>query len=294
MFLPVTPRGTTRLERKALATTYQVDDLLAEARTGRLRLPHFQRGMKWQDKDRIDLLDSLYRGFPIGTLLFWQRRVERAEVQWGDLKLEAPARQDGFLIVDGQQRVTTLVSTLLVPHAPGDRAILFDLERDEFRYGRIREPKQWVVPEVEPEPHEIPAYVLFDSSRLIQWVAASARAVPKALIERALDCGKRLREYRIPVYIVDTDDEDMLRVIFDRTNRTGRRLDDTDVFPRASTAQSSPIAPLALARLARRRLARSSGEPTAIHRCDQERRKHVRAEPFASRRGRGVADTALV
>jgi hypothetical protein len=246
--------GTPRLERRAEATTYQVDDLLAELREGRLRMPHFQRGMKWTDSDRIDLFDSLYRGFPIGTLLFWKHPVKAETVQFSDLQFEAPARADGLLIVDGQQRVTTLASASLVSRAPGDRSILFDLEKEEFRYGRIREVAPSLLPDAVSPQNDIPVQELIDSSRLIQWVARRSRDLRPQLIERAVECGKRLREYRVPVYIVDTKDEDVLRTIFDRTNRTGRRLDDADVFTAlfATVQPNEESAEISLERVVRR------------------------------------------
>jgi hypothetical protein len=227
---PGSIRKTSRLERRAEATTYQVDDLLAEVRDGRLRKPHFQRGMKWNDKDRTDFFDSLYRGFPIGTLLFWKHAFNAGEVSFGDLEIRAQPRADGLFIVDGQQRVTTLASALLVPRPTGARMILFDLETEEFRYGKIREAPPSLFRDTAEISTQIGVHELFDSSLLIKWVAHRMRDLPPLLVERALDCGKRLREYRVPVYVVDTGDEDVLRTIFDRTNRTGRRLDDTDVF----------------------------------------------------------------
>jgi hypothetical protein len=249
-----TARGTTRLERTAEATTWQVDDLLAELREGRLRMPPFQRGMKWQDEDRIDLFDSLYRGFPIGTLLVWRHHLDPGEVRFGDLAFEARGRQDGFLIVDGQQRVTTLASALLVPRAAGERTILFDLETEEFRYGRAREDTPSGFPGAAPQASDIPVHELFDSSRLIQWLARRTRGLPPAIIDRALECGKRLRQYRVPVNIVNTADEDVVLTIFDRTNRTGRRLDDADVFTAlfATIRPQDESAEVSLERVARR------------------------------------------
>lgn len=128
--------STTRLERRPEATAYQVDDLLLMARDGRLRVPRFQRGLRWRDRDRLDLLDSIYRGFPIGTLLFWKRSADAASVSLGDLSLDAPARDDALWIVDGQQRIATLASTLLVPSQPDKRAVHFNLETEEFVYAR--------------------------------------------------------------------------------------------------------------------------------------------------------------
>jgi hypothetical protein len=230
----VSSDAPARLERRPEATAYQVDDLLAKARTGQLRLPRFQRRLKWRDQDRIALFDSLYRGFPIGTLLLWKHDGPDEAVAFGELQVEARKRDDAFYIVDGQQRVATLASTLLLSRDAGDRTVLFDLQTEEFHYGRItKSPAELSLPGHVPTtetPQQVPVHTLFDASRLIEWIVERRGALPTGLVQRALECGKRLREYRIPAYVVEVDDEDVLRTIFDRTNRTGRRLDETDVF----------------------------------------------------------------
>jgi len=37
---------------------------------GHVRVPSFQRGLRWEASDVQDLFDSIYRGYPIGSLLF--------------------------------------------------------------------------------------------------------------------------------------------------------------------------------------------------------------------------------
>ncbi len=49
-------------------------------------------------------------------------------------------------------------------------------------------------------------------------------------MRRARRLNKLIREYKIPAYIVESDDTETLGVIFDRVNRAGRRLDRSDVF----------------------------------------------------------------
>lgn len=242
--------GRTRLERRPEATSFQVDDLLARVRAGHLRLPHFQRPQKWQARDRLDLFDSLYRGFPIGTLLLWKSRAPAGMVAFGDYSVEVDDRADALWIVDGQQRVTTLASSLLVRHSPGERALLFDLVEQRFLYGRV--PDDGAAQLGVEEPRVALVEDLFDSTRAISWMAARMRSLTPELVQRALDCGKRLREYQVPVYIVETDDEDVLREIFGRINRTGRRLDDTDVFTALFATRSEAGERIDLGHVARR------------------------------------------
>src|SRR5690606_16118991 len=73
---------------------------------GEIGLPDIQRPFVWNNAKIRDLFDSIYRGYPIGYLLFWQVGVEDANPRTigVDHKQKAPK----LLIVDGQQRLTAL------------------------------------------------------------------------------------------------------------------------------------------------------------------------------------------
>lgn len=58
------------------ATSYTIADLIELVLEGRLRIPRFQRGLRWQWEDARRLFDSIARGYPIGSLLFWARPAE--------------------------------------------------------------------------------------------------------------------------------------------------------------------------------------------------------------------------
>ncbi|PRQ07060.1 DUF262 domain-containing protein [Enhygromyxa salina] len=88
-----------RLDRK-------LDLAVAE---GQLRMPGFQRAFRWEAKDRWALLDSIYRGYPVGTLLLWKNPPSATEAgrPLGVMGVAKP-QGDRYLVVDGQQRLTTL------------------------------------------------------------------------------------------------------------------------------------------------------------------------------------------
>jgi hypothetical protein len=46
--------------------------LFRRVRNGELRIPAFQRGFVWTEEKILSLLDSVYRGYPIGSLLLWK------------------------------------------------------------------------------------------------------------------------------------------------------------------------------------------------------------------------------
>jgi len=85
---------------------YDLDGLLHYIDIGDIGLPDIQRPFVWSNAKVRDLLDSMYRGFPVGYLLFWENQATAGAKQIGtaDKAHKTPAR----LIVDGQQRLTSL------------------------------------------------------------------------------------------------------------------------------------------------------------------------------------------
>src|SRR5882724_8232701 len=95
------------------ARVFRVEELLVHARAGRIRMPRFQRGFKWGRPDVGKLLDSIWRGYPIGALLLWSKIGAAGQVMLGDLTFEVSEQSSAWFVVDGQQRIVSLVSTLL-------------------------------------------------------------------------------------------------------------------------------------------------------------------------------------
>ncbi|MFZ5751832.1 MAG: GmrSD restriction endonuclease domain-containing protein [Pseudomonadota bacterium] len=98
-------------------------DLLAEARAGRLQLPDFQRSYVWGDEDVRMLIASILRGFPVGALLtlrsggpvsFRPRLLEGVEAA-RQAAGEGPAQPAEELLLDGQQRITSLFGAMASP-----------------------------------------------------------------------------------------------------------------------------------------------------------------------------------
>lgn len=81
-----------------------IGTILSQIDLGAMALPEFQRGYVWNRDQVRELMNSLYRRYPVGSLLIWKTRTENANAK-GDQPL-----QQGYvdLILDGQQRITTL------------------------------------------------------------------------------------------------------------------------------------------------------------------------------------------
>lgn len=89
--------------------SYSLSKLIEDIEMGEIGLPDIQRPFVWTPTKVRDLFDSMYKGFPVGYLLFWANTLAEGSRQIGtDSKQKVPR----LLIVDGQQRLTSLYSVL--------------------------------------------------------------------------------------------------------------------------------------------------------------------------------------
>jgi len=84
--------------------------LFADIDAGRTKLPMFQRDFVWDKSQTAKLIDSILKGFPVGTFILWKTRDRfRHFRELGNLKLpEPPAGDSVQYVLDGQQRITSL------------------------------------------------------------------------------------------------------------------------------------------------------------------------------------------
>lgn len=111
-----------------------LSDTLQAVRDGRLVPAAFQRPYVWRQADVTALWESLLNGWPIGSFLIWKpgAGVDQAKAgrsRLGPIQAVTGTRWTG-MILDGQQRLTTLAWSMLASDAPRpDPASLFDAER---------------------------------------------------------------------------------------------------------------------------------------------------------------------
>lgn len=219
-----TESNPSTLRRRPEARGFRVEQLLHEAADGRLRIPNFQRPLRWRSRNVIEFFDSIRRGFPVGNLLLSRAEADAAVVNYGPVTIHSPKQAAALWVVDGQQRITALAATLLrgetVPR--GDYwSIWYDLEKEEFRQ----------LLKKEPEPSWIPLNVLGDSVKQLKWIRNWPSAVEREdLVNRAFELGKSIREYEMPAYIVEGTGQGLLRLIFTRVNTGGVDMRESEIF----------------------------------------------------------------
>lgn len=82
-----------------------VDDLLSNIKSGTIAIPEMQRPFVWDTSQVRDLMDSLYKGFPVGYIIIWQNP---------DVKLKDGSIAIGKkVLIDGQQRITAMAAAIV-------------------------------------------------------------------------------------------------------------------------------------------------------------------------------------
>ncbi len=102
------------------STKTRLADLLKDVVIGKIQLPDFQRGWVWDDDHIRSLLVSIARAFPIGAVMLLQNggeaRFKVRPVEGIDPSGVSPGKVE-LLILDGQQRLTSLVQVLMLEQA---------------------------------------------------------------------------------------------------------------------------------------------------------------------------------
>lgn len=191
---------------------------------GQIRIPEFQRGFVWDADAVAFFMDSLYRNYPVGSLLFWRTKEPlRSERRLGPFELQKKDPDYPWdYVLDGQQRITSIFGVFQTElEAKGDidwTKIYFDFKADagiqESQFLALKDA------DVNPDRH-FPLNCLFDP---IAYRKAT-NLLSDDDIPKIDELQATFKEIRIPIQLINTEDRAAVAIIFERINRAGVPLD---------------------------------------------------------------------
>jgi len=203
-----------------------IEELLEEIKCGELRVPRFQRPFVWKPSDMLALFESIYKGYPIGSLLFWQSAepIESLD-KVGPLEVPKPPTQSISYILDGHQRLATLLGGLLLPQeAPkGPKQqdwrwwVWFDLKEQEFIH----------VPKKTPETHLLPLRSVLktvDFLKIAQTLQETFPDMASKFIEEAEQLARKIKNYKVAIIRITKGDINQAVEIFSILNKAGQEI----------------------------------------------------------------------
>lgn len=189
--------------------------------SGNYVIPEFQRSFVWTPKMMIDLFDSIIKGFPIGSIILWKPDTDDFSIINNIEGVETPKQSNGerYYILDGRQRITTLVSVLKQSGNYHD-AIYVDLDTfDVFGKSKQKNPLWISVAEA------FDAYALVEYIEKLKKMSLEDEEI-RQYAEKAKKLNKILISYEIGSITVRGGRIDEAVEIFYRLNSKG-----TDISP---------------------------------------------------------------
>jgi hypothetical protein len=211
------------IPQRYAVTQHPIGTILAWVKSGEVAIPEIQRPFVWEAVKVRNLLDSLYRGYPIGYLVAWRNPT----VKLKDGTLSAGKR----ILIDGQQRVTALIAALLgrdvltKDYETVRIRIAFHPQEERFEVANsfIRKDAAWI---------EDVAEVFAPTMRVLQLVKDYCLRNPGVSPDTAFSSIDRLQgivnNHVGVIELADDLDVETVTEIFIRVNSAGAELSQAD------------------------------------------------------------------
>ncbi|MHA1864339.1 MAG: DUF262 domain-containing protein, partial [Candidatus Thorarchaeota archaeon] len=100
-------------------------NLLNDIERGLVKIPQFQRDFVWTKEKSARLLDSIVKGYPIGTFILWKTKESLRTVRnLGSAHLpDTPPGDFIHYVLDGQQRLTSLFASIKGLEVPREERV---------------------------------------------------------------------------------------------------------------------------------------------------------------------------
>jgi len=203
-----------------------IDELFTDIKEGKVRIPSFHRPFVWQSTDILSLFDSVYSGYPIGSLLLWETQQDLTSSSLiGPLEIPDAPPPISY-ILDGQQRLSSLYGVLKLQKGfkrgviPDDWKwwLWFDLKDGNFTYLKKGE--------------KLPSHYfsLRAILRTVDFLAETQRINSECgnesskYIEVAEKLAQQFKTYKIAITRIKGGDLDSAIEIFSRLHSKGKNM----------------------------------------------------------------------
>lgn len=191
----------------------KISDLIENYRSGKIVIPEFQRDYVWKPSKAALLIDSLYQGFPISSLLLWQS--DESVKSRPDVPNPTRTSQINWLI-DGQQRVRTLEKIF----AGDEIEVVFHPELNKFQLANAATGK---------DRNWIRVADIWDNTAYRQILRGSDGSSASERWEQKLEGVRNILSYEVPAVCMTGHTFDQAVDVFERINTQGSKLKNEDI-----------------------------------------------------------------
>ncbi|MBS3044397.1 DUF262 domain-containing protein [Enterobacter asburiae] len=208
---------------KITPSSPRLASLLSDVERGNIKIPVFQREYIWTDDQIISLLDSIYRGYPVGSLLMWSTREElKHERNVGGFSLpNTPEDYPVNYILDGQQRLTTLYGVFHSDENTSDAELA-----DRFNICFLPDEDVFVHYSAAKGKNKIQLNKILDTTKLLVELPAFNDAQKNNIAKLT----ESFKDYEFPVVTIRERSNKEVCSIFQRINSSGTPLSNLELL----------------------------------------------------------------
>lgn len=207
----------------------KIDKIIKRVDDGDIKIPAFQRGYVWKQNQILELLESVYNEYPIGSVLLW-KTTDKIKSTRNIAGYQIPMKDESYpvnYVLDGQQRIASLYGVFsegIEQETDGSGynpnleifEFYFDFETNRFL------PKSEVV----DGSSCIHLRHLLGVTRLIP----ALKELDESFHDDAQKLQSRFLNYEVPVVTIENRSREDVGIIFERINNTGTRLSALDLM----------------------------------------------------------------
>lgn len=230
-----------------------ISDYISDFEKGKLQVPAFQRDFVWNNDKKLQLFDSIKSGYPIGSVLLWEPSFESSTFfkdfngkKLGEYSIPTPSN-NMFYVLDGFQRLSTLIGCLLHPEKAKQLGIIkqvdwfkefnivYNLKDEEFEINRLKDFNKLSI-------YQIPIYKLVDGKEFFQFQKSLFKENDieiEEYIRRYEEMSLIFQKYEIPNIKLHGGSISEAIEIFQRLNSQGAPI-TTDWVISASLIEKDP------------------------------------------------------
>lgn len=210
-------------------------------------IPRFQRDFVWEYKDLIDLWDSIYRNYPIGSFLIWESEEslpDNREIAQ-NIYLDKLGGTTYKYILDGQQRITSIIVSYLngIKNHPNkknpmDLTIYFSLknakqEEKELNFEEKKKIKLFFSKKDRKELSPEEQGYLIEVKNLVKFnpdIYAQFFDKERDIAEIYHKVTNRIGKYKLSIITLKNIPREEVSELFTRVNTRGQKLSTIDLL----------------------------------------------------------------
>ncbi len=208
------------LQPKPGSFLYQ--DMLSDIETGKIKVPQFQRKFVWTLEQTAHLIDSILKGYPIGTFIIWEtnERLRSVRNLGGKDFPETPSGSRVQYVLDGQQRMTSIYVALKGAKITNENGAVIDYSGIYIDL-KAADDDQIVVTVREEDDDSRYIRVIDLLNAKIKWLAEH---YPDDMLDAIDHYKDAISTYRFPKVDITDAPIDVATEVFTRINVTGKPL----------------------------------------------------------------------